>query len=208
MGFNPVKEAKKAAQKEAKKVVGSVIKPAAEAATKAADKAIWKCRRAAWAAVEKIRDQSIRDVKKVGDGIKDGLTDDLPDLIEDAAEKIAREASEKSIEEVLDNAADVIEILAPDSFTLVFGIELALVVQGEVTVSFTFPNPTAKLTEIRKWADKPPKGRAKIIECIKDFGPESLGAEFKVSGNGIGAEWSGESKYDRIDAFLEKHGVS
>ena len=29
----------------------------------------------------------------------------------------------------------------------------------------------------------------------------------KVSGNGLAAEWDGDDKYDRIDAFLKKHGV-
>ena len=80
-------------------------------------------------------------------------------------------------------------------------------IQCEITVSVTIPNPVARLTEIRKWADDPPKGRAQIIDCIKDFGPESLTVEGKVSGNGLAAAWDGEEKYDRIDAFLEKHGV-
>ena len=31
--------------------------------------------------------------------------------------------------------------------------------------------------------------------------------EFKVSGNGLSAEWDGDDKYERIDAFLKKHGV-
>ena len=53
----------------------------------------------------------------------------------------------------------------------------------------------------------PTKGGAQIIACIKDFGPSSLSAEFKVSGNGISATWTGDDKYDRIDAFLKKHGV-
>ena len=125
------------------------------------------------------------------DEIKNKLTDEVVDGIADA----------------LDDAADVIETLAPSNFTLVFGAEVALVIQCEITVSVTIPNPVARLTEIRKWADKPPKGRAEIIECIKDFGPESLSIEAKVSGNGMSAGWDGEEKYDRIDAFLEKHGV-
>ena len=98
-------------------------------------------------------------------------------------------------------------MMAPTRFTLIFGIELALVVQGEVGVSVTFPNPAARLTEIRKWAANPPSGRAQIIECIKDFGPESVGAEFKISGNGLAVEWDGDDKYDRVDAFLAKHGI-
>ena len=141
------------------------------------------------------------------DKTKKAFEEELPALIEEAARKLAQEASERSIKEALDNAADVIEIMAPTRFTLIFGVELALVIQGEVTVSCSFPNPVAKLTEIRKWAADPPKGRGQIIECIKDFGPESLGVEFKVSGNGLAAEWDGDDKYDRIDAFLAKHGV-
>ena len=138
---------------------------------------------------------------------KEAFVEELPALVEAAALQLAKEASSRSIKEALDNAADVIEMMAPTRFTLIFGVELALVVQGEVTVQFSFPNPVAKLTEIRKWADKPPSGRGQIIACIKDFGPESLGVELKVSGNGLAAEWDGDDKYDRIDAFLKKHGV-
>ena len=210
MGFNPFKEA----EKKAKDAVNKVIKPA----VKAAEDAVWKARRAAYAKItetgrkiednlDKVEDQAEARLRKVGEEVEDGLTEKLPDLVEDAARAIAEEASERSIKEALDNAADVIEMMAPTRFTLIFGIELALVVQGEVGVSVTFPNPAAKLTEIRKWAKHPPKGRAQIIECIKDFGPESLGAEFKISGNGLAAEWDGDDKYDRLDAFLEKHGV-
>ena len=157
-------------------------------------------------------------VREMGREVEDGLqksvketteafVKDLPDLVEEITLNIAKKASARSIKETLDNAADVIELMAPTRFTLIFGIELALVVQGEVTVSFSFPNPAAKLTEIRAWADEPPKGRSQIIECIKDFGPESLSVEFKVSGNGLAAEWDGDDKYNRIDTFLKKHGV-
>ena len=135
-------------------------------------------------------------------------------LVEDGGDYILSEFKDKLTDEViegladaLDEALDVIEILAPDSYTLVFGAEVALIVQMEITVSMTIPNPMAKLTEIRHWADMPPKGRAEIIECIKDFGPESITIEAKVSGNGGAAEWSGESKYDKVDAYLAKHGV-
>ena len=138
---------------------------------------------------------------------KDAFVEELPALVEAAALKLAKEASARSIKKTLDNAADVIELMAPTNFTLIFGVELALVVQGEITVSFSFPNPVAKLTEIRAWADEPPKGRSQIIECIRDFGPGSLSVEFKVSGNGLAAEWNGDDKYDRIDAFLTKHGI-
>ena len=217
MGWNPVKEA----EKKAKQAVDKIVKPAVKKITDETvgkDGPIWKLRHETWDTIQGLGQRVEGEIKDVGseveNGIRnagkeveDGLTEKLPDLIEDAAEALAKEAAKGAIKEALDNAADVIEMMAPSNFTLVFGIELALVVQGEVTISFTFPNPVAKLTEIRKWADKPPSGRAQIIECIKDFGPESLSAEFKVSGNGLCAEWDGEDKYDRIDAFLEKHGV-
>ena len=145
--------------------------------------------------------------EKAFEETKEAFVEELPALMEEAALKLAKEASAHSIKEALDNAADVIEVMAPTRFTLIFGVELALVIQGEVTVSFSFPNPAAKLTEIRFWAGHPPKGRAKIIECIEDFGPEALAVEFKVSGNGMAAEWDGDDKYERIDAFLKKHGV-
>lgn len=155
---------------------------------------------------DEMEDHAEQALTKVREGMED-LADDAEELVEDALEKLAKEASEKAIKEALDNALDVIETMAPSNFTLIFGVELALVVQGEITVSVCIPNPVAKLTELRKWADNPPSGRKQIIECIKDFGPEFLGVEAKVSGNGIAAEWDGEDKYDRIDAFLEKHGV-
>ena len=151
-------------------------------------------------------DQADDEFRKVWEKIEH-LPDTIEDLVEEAFEELAQEAAQQSIKEILDNAADVIEIMAPTRFTLIFGIEVALIVQAEVGVSCTIPNPIAKLTEIRHWANNPPKGRAQIIECIRDFAPESLSAEFKVSGNGLGAEWDGDDKFDRIDAFLEKHGV-
>ena len=168
---------------------------------------IQRARRWAGRRINDIDDTLEKLPSKIEDEVEEAVTEKLPDLLEDAAKAMASEAAKLSIEEVLDNAADTIEMMAPSKFTLIFGIELALVVQGEVGVSVTFPNPVAKLTEIRKWAENPPRGRAQIIECIKDFGPESLGAEFKVSGNGLAAEWDGDDKYDRIDAFLKKHGV-
>ena len=131
------------------------------------------------------------------------ITEKLPEVLE----QLAKEAAKDSVKKALNTALDVIEMLAPTSYTLVFGVELALVIQGEVTVSASIPNPVAKLTEIRKWAKNPPKGRAQIILCIKDFGPSSISGEFKISGNGGSAEWDGDDKYDRIDAFLANQGV-
>ena len=128
--------------------------------------------------------------------------------MEDTVEDLLEKAAEGAIERALNNAADVIELLAPTRFTLIFGVELALVVQGEVTVGFTFPNPVAKLTEVRKFAKNPPRGRKQIVACVQEFGPESLAVEAKISGNGIACEWDGDDKYERLDAFLAKHGVN
>ena len=107
----------------------------------------------------------------------------------------------------LNAALDVIELLSPNTFSLILGFEGALVVQAEFTVSAEIVNPTSKLTEIRKWADVPPRGRAQIIACLKDFGPSGFAVEGKFSGNGFAAAWSGEDKYDKLDAFLAKRGV-
>ena len=152
-------------------------------------------------------DQADDEFRKVWEKIEH-LPDTIEDLVEDAIEEALQEASQEAIKEVLKNAADLIEIAAPSSCTLTFGIELALIIQGEVGVSCTIPNPIAKLTEIRHWANNPPKGRTQIIACIRDFAPESLSAEFKISGNGLGATWDTEDKFDKIDAFLVKHGVN
>lgn len=214
MGWNPFKEAEKKAKSAVNGVIDKVLKPAVREAERKADGLASgierKAKQAANVAedrIDDVRDKAVSEVRKAGHEVEDGLTEKLPDLIEDAAQKLAEEASERSIKEALDNAADVIETMAPTRFSLIFGIELALVVQGEVTVAVAFPNPAARLTEVRKWAKNPPEGRAQIMQCIKDFGPDSLAVEAKVSGNGIVAEWDGEEKYDRVDAFLAKHGV-
>ena len=161
--------------------------------------------------VKKIRDLANSSHRRL-EWYKNGGV--IKKIVEDGGNHILSEFKDKITEEMLegmadalDDAADIIETLAPSRFTLIFGCEVALIIQCEITVSVTIPNPVARLTEIREWADNPPKGRAQIIDCIKDFGPESLGVEGKVSGNGLAAEWDGEEKYDRIDAFLEKHGV-
>lgn len=201
MGFpNPKKEAEKAI----KKAIKEILDPAVNAGKKLVyDGSVW--------ARDKVKEtgrEAEGNLRKVGKDIESDLTKKLPDMVADVGKELSRQASQRAIGEVLNNAADTIELLAPSKFTLIFGLELSLVVQGEVTVSVTFPNPVAKLTEVRKWAKHPPKGRSKIIECIKDFGPESIAAELKISGPGLHAEWDGDDKYDRVDSFLAKHGVN
>ena len=182
--------------------------------------------------VTKRKDDALKELGEVKDDLRHGVEDGIKSLshkaeelggeledkaeeavenaldrAQEAAKKVSEEISAEGIKKSLDTAADVIELISPDKFTLILGIELALVVQGEVTIQVAFPNPLSKLTEIRGWAKHPPKGRSKIIECVKDFGPDSISVEAKVSGNGMSAEWSGENKYGKLDKFLEKHGV-
>ena len=158
--------------------------------------------------VEDLGKQAVRDVQEAGKRaaaeVEKGVTEKLPALMEAAARKLAEEAASGAAKKALDIACDVIETTAPDSYTLTFGVELALVVQGEVTVNLEIPNPVARLSKIREWADKPPKGRAQIIACVKDFAPSSLTAEAKLSGNGGSATYSGEHILDGLDSFLRK----
>ena len=187
------------------------IKEAEQVVQQIFDKGKRDIERVAENALKETKDAFVKDLPALAEAAfaepKEAFVEELPALLEEAIRKLASEASRRSIKGALDNAANVIEVMAPTRFTLIFGVELALVIQAEVTVSCSFPNPVAKLTEIREWAANPPRGRGQIIECIKDFGPESLAVEFKVSGNGMAAEWDGDDKYDRIDAFLEKHGL-
>ena len=160
---------------------------------------------------EKAGSEIQKKAEEAGGQVEETFEKRIPELITEklpeALEQLAKEAAKDSVKKALNVALDVIEMMEPTSYTLVFGVELALVVQGEVTISASIPNPLAKLTEIRKWAKNPPKGRAQIISCIKDFGPSSISGEFKISGNGGSAEWDGDDKYARIDAFLKNRGV-
>lgn len=131
----------------------------------------------------------------------------FPELVEQAAKKLAEEASKQSVKKALDLAIDIIEGTQPDTYTIIFGIELALVIQGEITVSLELSNPVGRISKIKEWVKKPPHGRSQIIQCVKDFGPESISAEFKISGNGGSSNWSGEKAYDSLDSFLKKNGV-
>ena len=162
--------------------------------------------------VEELAKKAKREVEAAGKKavreVEQGVTEKLPALMEAAAKKLAEEASKEAAKKALSLAIDIIEGTQPDTYTIIFGIELALVVQGEVTVSLELPNPVGRLSKIKAWAEKPPSGRAKIIECIADFGPESITAEAKVSGNGGAATWSGEKAYDALDSFLRKNGVN
>lgn len=136
------------------------------------------------------------------------ITEELPEAMQTELQRLATLAAEDSLRKVLDEAADTIELMSPSWFGFTFGGEFAFVAQIEFTVAVTIPNPVSKLTEIKTWKAKPPKGRAQIIDCIQDFGPSGFEVEFKVSGNGFKAGWDGDDKYDRLDQFLAKRGVS
>ena len=221
MGWNPVKDAERAA----KKVVDKVVNPAANAAKSAVNRVgdevksgVRKVGHEVESGVKRVAHDAESGIRSVANDAEDGITkaaraaeeaitERLPELAEDALEEVLKAAASGTIEKALRIASNVIEFLAPSKYSIIFGIELALVVSGEVTVTAEIPNPVSKLTEIQEWAESPPKGRAQIIQCLKDFGPESLTVEAKFSGNGGAATWDGEDKYDRVDAFLEEHGV-
>lgn len=150
--------------------------------------------------IEKAAKQAAVEIEKE-------ITEKIPELIEEAVEEMTSEAAKNAARQALETAADLIEATAPDTYTLTLGIELALVVQAEVTVNLELPNPVARLSTIRAWAQKPPRGRAQIIECVKDFAPQALTVEAKVSGNGGSATYSGEHLYKSVDKFLAKYGV-
>ena len=141
------------------------------------------------------------------EGVANQAKKEIPELAEKAVKDAIKAATSKGAKKGLEAALDIVELLSPDEYGLIIGIELALVAQFEITITMAIPNPVSKLTEIRKWAKNPPSGRSQMIACAKDFGPKSLQVEFKISGNGGWAAWSGDDKYDKLDAFLKKQGV-
>ena len=219
--WNPVKEA----EKQAKRAVSKIVNPAVDACKRGMNKlgdqlrsSIRNTARDAEAGLKRgvheaeggLRsvESEIEDrARAVGREVEEGLTEKLPELVEDAIEDAMKAAASGAVQKGLNAALDVIELVSPNTLGLTFGFEAALVVQAEFTVAITIVNPTSKLTEIRKWAANPPNGRSEIIGCFKDFGPTSFSVEGKFSGNGFSAEWAGEDKYDKLDAFLKKFGV-
>ena len=131
----------------------------------------------------------------------------LPELAEDAVHEVIAKATADGAKRGLNMALDIVEICALSTVGLVIGIELAFVVQVEFGITVEIPNLVAMLTEIRKWAANPPSGRGQIVACLKNFRPDSIQVDAKVSGNGGFATWSGDDKYDRLDAFMAKQGV-
>ena len=118
----------------------------------------------------------------------------------DAAQKALTIVASKGFKEGLETAKDIIEILAPDAFGLSLGFDIASVV--DVGINLQVPNPVSKIGVIEKYIQNPPKGRSAIIDCVKEFGPSSLQINALSFGNGPDATWSGDSKYDKLDALL------
>ena len=213
MGWNPFKEA----EKQAKRAVNKVINPAIDGAKHGINSLANDAKKG----INKVKNDAENEVKKVGreiegtankakneiEGVANKAKEEIPELAEKALKEALQAATSDAVKRGLNTALDIIELCSPDTFSLFIGVELALVVQVEFKVQIDIPNPTSKLTEIRKWAKNAPKGRSQIIACVKDFGPESLTVEAGVSGNGGSATWSGATKYDKLDAFLKKQGV-
>ena len=198
--WNPVKEAEKAA----KKAVNKVIDPAVNGAKHGINGLANDAKRS----INQVTRDAKSEISTTARQAEEGITRKLPELAEEAVHQAVSTVLSASTGKGLDMALDVIELLAPDTFKLFIGLELALVVQVECQIGITIPNPVAKLTEIRKWAKRPPKGRTQIIACCKDFGPQSLSVSAGVSGTGGECEFSGDTKYDKLDAFLAKRGVA
>lgn len=224
MGWNPVKDAKKwfnrikdagesainrvksEAQNKVKWIEHTAEEGVNQVENKAKKSAGW-IEKKAQDGVHQVEDAAQTAAHELEETFEERIPELITEKLPEALEALAKEASKGAIQKALNTALDTVEVCAPSTLTLVLGMELALVVQGEVTVSVTLPNPVAKLTEIRRWAQDPPNGRNELVACVKDFGPESIAAEAKVSGNGINVEWAGDDKYDRLNAFLAKHGI-
>ena len=210
MGWNPIKEA----EKQAKRAVSKIVNPAIDAGKRSVNQigdqvksGVRSVGHEVESGVKRVAHEAEDGIRTAGREVEEGLTEKLPDLIEDAIEDAMKAAASGAVQKGLNAALDVIELISPNVLGLTFGFEAALVVQAEFTVAIAIVNPTSKLTEIRKWAANPPSGRSQIIACFKDFGPSGFGVEGKFSGNGFSAEWSGDDKYDKLDAFLAKRGL-
>ena len=222
MGFNPFKSAEKKAKSAVNSVVDKVLKPQIRDAERTIDGFGNAIERRGKAVIKSVDDKAddivvdaVRRVRQEVERAEDGLTErvpeivteKLPDLIEDGFEKLQEEAVKAAMKKALDSFLKVVAIAAPTRASMTFGMALSFVAEGEVGCTVTVPNPVAKITEIRKWAANPPNDLADIMQCIRDFGPESIAAGFKVCGNGPDFEWEGDDKYDRVEAFLSDQGV-
>ena len=146
-------------------------------------------------AFEKLGDSIKSAIRKVGREAEEEIKDlaqstlrDVKDGIEDLAEEALAKVTAAIGGQGLEIAVDLVEIIAPDTISLQFGIDIGVLSLG---VSITVPDPVTRIDRIKYWADHPPQGRRKIIECLSEFGPKSIGVAGTVLGNGPSAEWSG-----------------
>ena len=151
-------------------------------------------------AIRKVGREAEEEIKDLATSTLRDVKDELEDLAEDALSKITATIGGEGLK----IAVDMVELIAPDTLSLKLGIDVGVLALG---LSLTIPDPVARLNRIRHWADHPPHGRAKIIECISEFGPQSIGIAGTILGNGASAEWSGADKLAKLDRFLAKRGI-
>ena len=200
MGWNPIKEAEKAA----KKAIDKVLKPAVQAAQKAADKAIWKARKAAWAAVmtakeeatdavrtvEKEAEDAVKTVgrevedgvRKVGKEVEDGLTEKVPALVEKAFEELAQAVTKeglKAVQSVVKTTHTELEKLENGKPALVGAINNlgGKVEIGPITLAYANFYTRTELVAgvLDQYINHPPElRRGPIIDMVKALGPDTV----------------------------------
>ena len=129
------------------------------------------------------------------------------------ATNAAMEAVNKAIEGIeaivstkgFEIAVDVIELVEPDTYGLMLGIDVGVFNFG---LELELANPMAKLTEIRGYIQSPPHNRETIIACVQTLGPQSLTVTATVLGNGGKVAWSGDEKYAKLNSLLQRNGVN
>lgn len=230
MSFNPFGAAEKAAKSAVKKVVDPAIREIRKLvsnledsvkkevnsakktveqtvsnAVSEAEKTVRNVKSEVIDEIDEIRDRSLKEIRNVAGEVEDAVLDELPALIETGFHKLTEDVIREALQRGLNTLADVVELFAPTQISMTFGLALSFVVEGEVSITITIPNPVAKLTEIREWQSKPPSGRDEILRCIQDFAPTSISAGFKIVGNGPDCEWDGDDKFERLNSFMGKY---
>ena len=176
MGWNPIKEAEKAA----KKVVNKIVDPAAKAAkslvNKAGDEVRSGVRKAGHevesgikrigheveSGVKTVGHEVESGVRKAGHEVQDAFEDKLPELLTDALDEILKAAASGA----LDKALDVIQVAIPSSVNLKIG-PLGLAI-GDINT---------KIDTLQRWAHRPPTGHGDIREMVETLSPTAVSIE-------------------------------
>ena len=196
MGWNPVKEAEKAA----KKAVNKVIEPA----VKAAEGAVWKVRRAAYAKIKEVQGEAEGAVKKIGHEaedavrkvehetedrlrevgreIEEGFTEKIPDLVEDAFEALAAAVTKeglKAVQSVVKTTHSELGKLEKSKPALVDAInELGGKIEiGPITLAYANFYTRTELVAgvLDTYINHPPEfRRGPIIDMVRALGPDSV----------------------------------